>query len=151
MNFQNMTVSTKLTLAFGALVGLVLLVSVLALHALGDANDRFASYVSGISARAEAAEQVRPAVDRGARRPRAAHDRVAQQRVHLLRVRALGVEHEAVQRRDDDVFRGFLVAHQWALHSGARQGAIHLYTMVHAMAIKADVAFTPIKMQERSE
>ncbi len=39
MNFQNMTVSTKLTLAFGALVGLVLLVSVLALHALGDAND----------------------------------------------------------------------------------------------------------------
>ncbi len=52
MNFQNMTVSTKLTLAFGALVGLVLLVSVLALHALGDANDRFASYVRGFSARA---------------------------------------------------------------------------------------------------
>lgn len=71
MNFQNMTVSTKLTLAFGALVGLVLLVSVLALHALGDANDRFASYVSGISARARKrpSRYARPWT--GARSPRA--------------------------------------------------------------------------------
>lgn len=69
MNFQNMTVSTKLTLAFGALVGLVLLVSVLALHALGDANDRFASYVSGISARKRPSRYARPWT--GARSPRA--------------------------------------------------------------------------------
>ncbi|MHA7433196.1 methyl-accepting chemotaxis protein, partial [Burkholderia pseudomallei] len=95
MNFQNMTVSTKLTLAFGALVGLVLLVSVLALHALGDANDRFASYVSGISARAEAAEQVRTAVDRRAI--------AARNLVLVTKPADVELEKAAVTQAEDDV------------------------------------------------
>ncbi|MXK55712.1 methyl-accepting chemotaxis protein [Burkholderia pseudomallei] len=95
MNFQNMTVNTKLTLAFGALVGLVLLVSVLALHALGDANDRFASYVSGISARAEAAEQVRTAVDRRAI--------AARNLVLVTKPADVELEKAAVTQAEDDV------------------------------------------------
>ncbi len=66
MNFKEMTVRAKLTVTFGLLASLVLLVSGIALRALGDANERFSDYVSGISARAELAEQVRTAVDRRA-------------------------------------------------------------------------------------
>ena len=66
MDVKGMTVRTKLTWAFGVLSALVLAVSMFALHALGDANARFSSFVSGINARAQLAEQVRTAVDRRA-------------------------------------------------------------------------------------
>ena len=66
MNFQHLTVRAKLTMAFGLLAGLVLLVSALAVQSLSAANDRVAEYVSGINARAALAEQVRAAVDRRA-------------------------------------------------------------------------------------
>ena len=66
MNFQHLTVRAKLTMAFGLLAGLVLLVSALAVQSLSAANDRFSEYVSGINARAALAEQVRAAVDRRA-------------------------------------------------------------------------------------
>ncbi|AOJ10228.1 methyl-accepting chemotaxis protein [Burkholderia mayonis] len=95
MNFQKMTVSAKLMIAFGTLVGLVLIVSVLALHALGDANDRFASYVGGISARAEAAEQVRTAVDRRAI--------AARNLVLVTKPADVELEKAAVMQAEDDV------------------------------------------------
>ena len=66
MNFQQMTVKAKLTVGFGAMATIVLVVSGLSLKALFDSNERFSSYVTGISARAEIAEQVRTAVDRRA-------------------------------------------------------------------------------------
>ncbi|GLU33246.1 methyl-accepting chemotaxis protein [Trinickia caryophylli] len=66
MGFNQMTVRAKLTLAFGVLAAIVLLVSGLALKALADANDAFATYVKGVSARAEMATMVRTAVDRRA-------------------------------------------------------------------------------------
>lgn len=66
MDRKNWTVRTKLTLAFGVLAALVLVVSALAVHSLSAANERFAGYVNGISARAGLAEQVRTAVDRRA-------------------------------------------------------------------------------------
>jgi methyl-accepting chemotaxis protein len=66
MNLKHLSVKAKLTAAFGVLAALVLLVSGLALHALGDANERFSHYVSGINARAVLAEEVRTAVDRRA-------------------------------------------------------------------------------------
>lgn len=66
MNVRPMTVRAKLTVAFGLLAGLVVLVSGLALHALSDANDKFALYVHGVTARVNAAERVRSAVDRRA-------------------------------------------------------------------------------------
>ncbi|MDR6448830.1 methyl-accepting chemotaxis protein-1 (serine sensor receptor) [Paraburkholderia terricola] len=66
MNSRQMTVRAKLTTAFSVLAAMVLGVSVLALVALNDANERFSDYVRGISARAEVAAKVRTAVDRRA-------------------------------------------------------------------------------------
>jgi len=61
-----MTVRTKLTAAFGGLAVLVLFVAGMSLKALGDADERFIRYVSGINARAQMAADVRTAVDRRA-------------------------------------------------------------------------------------
>ncbi len=61
-----MTVRGKLTLAFGALAAILLLVSGLALQSLGDANERFASFVQGVNARLLASYDLRTAVDRRA-------------------------------------------------------------------------------------
>ncbi|CAE6955429.1 methyl-accepting chemotaxis protein [Paraburkholderia nemoris] len=66
MNFNKMTLRGKLTVAFGLLVLLVLLVSGLALQSLSNTNEHFKTYVDGIAARAALAEQVRTAVDRRA-------------------------------------------------------------------------------------
>jgi len=66
MNFNKMTVRSKLTVAFGLLVLLVLLVFGLALQSLSSTNEYFKTYVDGIAARAALAEQVRSAVGRRA-------------------------------------------------------------------------------------
>ncbi len=66
MNIKQLTLRGKLTVAFGLLVLLVLLVSGLALQSLSSTNERFKAYVDGIAARAALAEQVRTAVDRRA-------------------------------------------------------------------------------------
>ncbi|WOB09972.1 methyl-accepting chemotaxis protein [Piscinibacter gummiphilus] len=66
MNINDLTVRTRLGMAFGGLAAIVLLVSWLSLHALGDSNQRFARYVEGINARANLVAQVRGAVDRRA-------------------------------------------------------------------------------------
>ncbi|WP_310731976.1 methyl-accepting chemotaxis protein [Methylibium sp. Root1272] len=66
MTFSNMTVRAKLTLAFGGLSVLVLLVAGLAVRSLADEHDQFVDYVHGVNARAQAAANVRSAVDRRA-------------------------------------------------------------------------------------
>ncbi len=63
MNWNHVPVRTKLTGAFAILALIVLIVSALSLKALNDAHDRFSGYISGINARAEAAQAVRTAVD----------------------------------------------------------------------------------------
>ncbi|WP_321893006.1 methyl-accepting chemotaxis protein [Paraburkholderia tropica] len=63
MNLNQLSVKAKLTGAFGMLAAIVLVVSGLSLKSLNDANNRFAGYISGINARADAAEAVRTAVD----------------------------------------------------------------------------------------
>ena len=60
---NTMTVRAKLTYAFGGLALLVMLIAGMAVKTLGDTNARFENYVNGINARAEAAHQVREAVD----------------------------------------------------------------------------------------
>ncbi|MFZ6647779.1 methyl-accepting chemotaxis protein [Undibacterium sp. TJN25] len=60
---NNLTVRAKLTLAFGGLALMVLLIAGLALKTLGDANARFEDYVNGINARANMAHLVREAID----------------------------------------------------------------------------------------
>ncbi len=66
MRFNNLTVRGKLALAFGGLAALVLLVAGLSVKDLGEANERFTSYVHGINARAVAAANVRTAIDQRA-------------------------------------------------------------------------------------
>ncbi|MGJ4749055.1 hypothetical protein ACQV5M_22015, partial [Leptospira sp. SA-E8] len=58
-----MTIRHKLMLAFGLLVGVVLLVISLAIYLLSEANSRFDNYVNGINARTLMADRVRSAVD----------------------------------------------------------------------------------------
>jgi methyl-accepting chemotaxis protein-1 (serine sensor receptor) len=65
-NFGRLTVKTELTAGFGLVAAMVVMVSGLSLKSLGDANDRFETYVNGIDARAYVAAQVRTAVDRRA-------------------------------------------------------------------------------------
>jgi methyl-accepting chemotaxis protein-1 (serine sensor receptor) len=66
MNNRHVSVKVKLYGAFSALAVIVILVSGMSFFMLGSANARFAGFVSGISARAEVAQQVRTAVDRRA-------------------------------------------------------------------------------------
>jgi len=56
---KNLSVKKQLSLAFGALAVLVLLVSLVALRGLSGANDRFAGYVSGAAERESMAVDVR--------------------------------------------------------------------------------------------
>lgn len=62
-SMKNLTVRAKLTWAFGGLALLVLLIAGLSIKYLGDANQRFESYVNGINARASTAHLVREAID----------------------------------------------------------------------------------------
>ncbi|WP_035515369.1 methyl-accepting chemotaxis protein [Paraburkholderia nodosa] len=57
------SVKAKLSITFGILTVIVITVSGLSLKQLNDANDRFSGYISGIKARADAADAVRAAVD----------------------------------------------------------------------------------------
>src|SRR5450830_1358927 len=62
MNPVHLSVRGQLTLAFGGLTALVLLIAGLAIQALGASNDDFEAYVNGINRRAKLAEQVHKAV-----------------------------------------------------------------------------------------
>ena len=63
MNSKRLTVRGALSIAFGLLAIVVLIVSGMSLKSLNDANDRFYGFVNGINARAEMAESIRTAVD----------------------------------------------------------------------------------------
>lgn len=63
MNLRDMSVRLKLTLAFGGIAALVLLVAGLSLLALNAANQRFMDYVDGLNARATLAAHIQAAVD----------------------------------------------------------------------------------------
>ncbi len=66
MNFHHFSVKSKLSLAFGLLAGLVLLVSVMAISALKDTNQNFDHYSLVNVAQAQLVTDVRGAVNRRA-------------------------------------------------------------------------------------
>ena len=66
MNRQRMTVRTKLGLAFGLMVTLILLVAGIAIYGMKKSHEQFHDYVSGINARAHLAKDVESAVNRRA-------------------------------------------------------------------------------------
>ncbi|SAL61160.1 methyl-accepting chemotaxis protein [Caballeronia udeis] len=95
MNLKQMTVKAKLSAGFGVLAGIVLVVSGLSVKALNDSNERFSSYVAGISARADMAGRVRTAVDRRA---------IAARNLVLVTTPAdIATEKAAVTQANDDV------------------------------------------------
>jgi methyl-accepting chemotaxis protein len=95
MNLKQMTVKAKLSAGFGVLAAIVLVVSGLSVKALNDSNERFSSYVAGISARAYMAERVRTAVDRRAI--------AARNLVLVTKPADLETEKAAVTQAQDDV------------------------------------------------
>ena len=66
MTSQQMTVRGKLTLTFGGLAALVLVVAGFSVKALSESEERFVNFVSGINLRALESSKVRTAVDRRA-------------------------------------------------------------------------------------
>jgi len=95
MNLNQMTVKAKLTLGFGVLSLIVLIVSAMALKDLSDSNDSFSEFVSGINARAEMAESVRTAVDRRAI--------AARNLVVVTKPDDIAIEKAAALQAEDDV------------------------------------------------
>ncbi|QRR05711.1 methyl-accepting chemotaxis protein [Burkholderia sp. MS455] len=95
MHNKQLMVRTKLTLTFGFLTCVVLLVSFLGIVSLSNANAVFANYVNGINARAELAAKVRVAVDRRAI--------AARNLVLVTTPRDLEIEKEAALQADRDV------------------------------------------------
>lgn len=95
MSLNQMTVKAKLSLTFGVLAGLVLLVSALAMYSLSSINDSFSRYVSGIDARARTAAAVRTAVDRRAI--------AARNLVLVTKPEDVALEKAEVQRANSDV------------------------------------------------
>jgi methyl-accepting chemotaxis protein len=95
MNLKQMTVKAKLSAGFGVLAAIVLVVSGMSVKALNDSNERFSSYVAGISARADMAKSVRTAVDERA---------IAARNLVLVTTPAdLAVEKAAVTQAQEDV------------------------------------------------
>ena len=66
MQYQNLSFRSRLTLAFGGLAALTLLVAGFAIQSVSETNERFVNYVGGINARAQVSAEVRTAVDRRA-------------------------------------------------------------------------------------
>ena len=58
MNFKNLTVSARLSAAFGSLVVIVLIVSTLSIRALSEGHDDYANYVNETSARVTLANDI---------------------------------------------------------------------------------------------
>ncbi|MFM0738641.1 methyl-accepting chemotaxis protein [Paraburkholderia xenovorans] len=66
MNFRTLSVRAMLSWGFGTLTILAMAISIFAVNALSDANDRFSNYVSGVQLRAHLVEKIRTAADRRA-------------------------------------------------------------------------------------
>ncbi|MET0534082.1 MAG: methyl-accepting chemotaxis protein [Steroidobacter sp.] len=92
---MKLTVRGQLTLAFGLLAGLSLVLATLALKSLGDANHRFVSYIDGVAVRAALATEIRDAVDRRAI--------AARNLVLVTKPEDSAIEHAAVVRAHEDV------------------------------------------------
>lgn len=110
MNNRRLTVRTKLTLAFSLLTCMVLLVSILGIVSLGNANAAFDHYVNGTNARAILADKVRVAVDRRAI--------AARNQVLATAPRDADIEKDAALQADHDV--GALLGE---LTNAVREGA----------------------------
>ncbi|NTX20392.1 methyl-accepting chemotaxis protein [Burkholderia cepacia] len=95
MNDRRLTVRTKLIVAFGLLTCTVVLVSIVGIVSLGNANAAFDDYVNGTNARANLADKIRFAVDRRAI--------AARNQVLAASPRDADIEKEAALQADHEV------------------------------------------------
>jgi len=95
MNFRRISIKSKLLSGFSALAAIVMIVSVMALNALNASTEGFSSYVNGVKARADVANDVRTSVDRRAI--------AARNLVLVTTPQDLEVEKAAVAVASDDV------------------------------------------------
>ncbi|WP_175864130.1 methyl-accepting chemotaxis protein [Burkholderia cepacia] len=95
MNDRRLTVRTKLVMAFGLLTCTVVLVSIVGIVSLGNANAAFDDYVNGTNARANLADKIRFAVDRRAI--------AARNQVLAASPRDADIEKEAALQADHEV------------------------------------------------
>ncbi|WP_334005087.1 methyl-accepting chemotaxis protein [Burkholderia cepacia] len=95
MNNRRLTVRTKLIMAFGLLTCTVVLVSIVGIVSLGNANAAFDDYVNGTNARANLADKIRFAVDRRAI--------AARNQVLAASPRDADIEKEAALQADHEV------------------------------------------------
>lgn len=95
MDKRPLNVKTKLALSFGSLSVIVLIISVVGLKDLNDANARFDGFVKGVNARAELATRIRAAVD----------DRAEAVRNLVLVTSSsdAGLEHDAVMEAEKSI------------------------------------------------
>jgi methyl-accepting chemotaxis protein len=93
--FREMTMKSRLVIGFGVITAMVIVVSVLALQSLSNANKEFVRYISEINHRADLATQIRTAVDRRA---------IAARNLVLVKsADAMQVERAEVTESDHDV------------------------------------------------
>ena len=131
-----MTVRGKLTLAFGGLAALVLVVAGFSVKALGDSEARFANFVNGINVRALESAKVRTAVDR---RAIAARDIMfATQPGDIAAIQA-----EAV-RADEDVQRSLSTLKKLVTESADVPEAVRA---VVAKIDKVESAYRPVALK----
>ncbi len=134
MNFNNVTVRSQLIAAFGGLTALVLFVTGLSLLALGDANERFTSYVNGVNARADVAAHIRSAVDRRAI--------AARNLVLVTQTADVDEEKAAVVRAHEDVQAGLSKLNQMVGAPGVPEEARRLAGEVG----KVERAYGPVAL-----
>jgi methyl-accepting chemotaxis protein len=131
---NNLTVRTKLTWAFGSLVLFVLLIAALSIKTLGDANERFESYVNGINARASTAHLMREAVDLRA---------VAARNLVLVSLpEDLAVEKNTVTKANTEVGVQLAKLKKLSEMPGTSEEAIRLITEID----KVELAYEPVAL-----
>lgn len=115
MKFDHLSVRARLSLAFGGLAALVLLVAGLAIKSLSDANERLAAFVDGIHARTVLANEVNSAVDRRAI--------AARNLVLVTQPEALQAEKAAVTKAHEEVTKNMAALKQLATRPEVTQEA----------------------------
>ncbi len=147
MGLSNLSVRTRLGIAFGSLVLLVGVIAALSLAALSEANDEFAGYVEGLNARALLSERIRGAVDRRAI--------AARNLVLVTTPEDIKLEHEAVLKAHADVQSYFVRLHHMLdtgpnVSTKARQLVAEMDRIEQAYGTVA-LAIVDLAMQQRTQ
>lgn len=139
MHIKNLTIRAKLTLVFASLSLAVVLISLLALKVLSDANSRFETYVHGIGARATTAHLVREAV--GARAT------AARNIVLLTKPQDIEIEKAAVMAAHQEVGKQLAELNRLASQQGTSQKARELIQEISRIeALYAPVALSIVEL-----